>query len=287
MKKSILLSAIMITGLSALDFRIGKGSYDADVAIKSFMNHNTTHDTWVFTLSQPHTKLNEKGFFYYGDLEFLTSDTKRQSTEFANFAANYQFPLVGSVNDMTNSFIDMFPVDGDYQAIGFDVDFGLGYDVLRKGDSYLGIALNVGATLPTIDASDLSSKVDFAYDLVQSWELDITTYKIGPSLKGVYALTPEVSLYGSFSLGFQKGAVKSGLLKSSVDVNGDYNALDLGVKYQAKSAPYYLQLGHTSKHWNVDSVEVNLYNFFQADVFRPFSAELESSVTYLGVGYRF
>ncbi len=283
MKKSLWLSVLMLSSLSALEFRVGKGTYDADFAIKSFLNHNTTHDTWVFTLSQPHTKLNDSALFYYGDFEFLTSDTKRQSVEFAN----YRFAPVGKANDIANNFMGMFPVDGDYEAIGFDVDMGLGYDVWREGENYVGIALNVGATLPTIDATNLSSKIDFAYDLIEAWDLDLMTYKIGPSLKGAYAFTPEVSFYGSFSLGFQTGEVDSGLFKSSVDVNGDYNALDLGLKYQASSAPYYIKLGYTSKHWTIDSVDVNLHNFFEADVFKPFSMELESSVTYVGVGYRF
>jgi hypothetical protein len=292
MKKGLWLVTIMIGELVAFDFRIGQGRYDTDMAIKSFMQHNTTNDITVFYLSQAHTNVSQTPLFYYIDAEFYTSDTKRQHTEFAGFAPAYQFPLVGSVNDMTNDFIDMFPVDGEYEALGFDMNFGVGYDVLRKGESYLGVALNLGATLPTINAENLSTKVSLAYDLIEKWDLDVTTYKIGPMLKANVAMHPNLSLFSSFSFGFQKGAVESGLFKSSVDINGDFRTFDIGFKYMPKqlwSLPknLYFTLGHTYKRWSVESVDVNLYNFFEKDIFSPFTTEFTSSYTYIGVGYRF
>ena len=287
MMKSLFLTAIMLSALTAVEFRVGKGSYDTDISIKEFMNHDTANDITTFSLHEAHKAFLENPLFYYYDAEVYTSSSKSQETEFANFATNYEFPLVGSVNQLTNSFLGMFPVEGDYKALGFDMNFGLGYDVLRKGESYLGLALNLGATLPLINAENLTSKVSFAYDLIESWDLDITTYKIGPAIKGNLAINPEFSLYGSFSLGFQKGAVESKLFKSSLDVNGDYSALDIGVRYQEKASQYFFLLGHTTKRWSVDSAEVNLYNFFNVDVFAPFTTELKSNYTYLGVGYRF
>ena len=193
---------------------------------------------------------------------------------------------------MSNNIIDMFPVDGDYEALGFDMNFGLGYDVVRKGESYLGIALNLGVTMPTINAENLSTKASLTYDLIQKWDLDVTTYKIGPLLKGNFVLKPTLSLYGSFSLGFQKASIKSELFKSSLDINGDYSAFDIGLKYQpiklwTLPKNIYFTLGHTSKRWSVDSAKVNLYNFFNADVFSPFTTELKNNYTYIGVGYRF
>jgi len=285
MKKVILLSAIMISTAFGVDFRIGKGTYDADMSIKDFLNHDTTNDIMVFSVNEAHKNIKKSPLFYYYDAELYTSETKTQETEFANYAANYDFPLIGSVNNMTNSFIDMFPVDGDYKALGFDMNFGLGYDVLRRQQSYLGLALNLGATLPTINAENLRSKASFTYDLIESWDLDVNTYKIGPAIKGSFAFNPALSLYGSFSLGFQKASVKSALFKSSLDVNGDYSALDIGLLYQRDK--FYLRLGHVNKRWSVDSATVNLYNFFEADIFSPFTLELKSDYTYVGVGYFF
>lgn len=287
MKKSLFLVAIMISILPAVEFRVGKGSYETDISIKEFLNHDTTNDIMVFSLNEPHKEMAKNSLFYYYEAELYISSSKRQETEFANFAANYEFPLIGSVNDMTNSFLGMFPVEGDYKAAGFDMNFGLGYDVLRKGESYLGLALNIGATLPLINAENLTSKASFTYDLIDSWDLDVTTYKVGPAIKGNFAFTPELSLYGSFSLGFQKAAIESELFKSSLDINGDYSTLDIGMNYQKRGSHYFFVLGHTAKHWSVDSAEVNLYNFFNVDVFSPFMTELKSDYTYLGVGYHF
>jgi hypothetical protein len=292
MKKGLWLVTIMISQAVSMDFRIGKGTYDADMSVKSFMQHNTTNDITVFYLSQEHTNFSKSPLFYYVDAEVYTSETKRQRTEFAGFIPSYEFPLVGSINDMTNDFIDMFPVDGDYEALGFDMNFGVGYDVIREGKSYVGIALNLGASLPTINAENLSTKISLAYDLIEKWDLDVTTYKIGPMFKANVVLYSNLSLYSSLSIGFQKGAVESELFKSSVDVNGDFRHFDIGLKYhpsQQWSLPknLYVTFGHTYKHWSVDSVEVNLYNFFQKDVFSPFTTEFTSSYTYIGVGYHF
>ena len=277
----------MINSLSALDLRIGKGTYDTKMSIKSFLKHDTRNDIMVFTLEEFHKNIQESPLFYYGDMALHTSDTKTQNTEFANFAASFNFPLIGSVNDLTNDFINFFPVSGDYKAVGFDLNLGLGYDVLKKGKNYLGLAVNVGATLPTINAENLSSKVDFAYDLMEAWDLDVKTYKVGPAIRGNYEVYPDFSVYGAFSLGFQTASVDSALFKSSVDVDGDYRALDLGVKYAPKGKRYFVMVGHNSKKWNVDSTEVNLYNFFKKDIFRPFTMSFESAETYVGVGYRF
>ena len=287
MKYIVSILIIMTSYLSALDVRIGKGTYDTEMSIKSFLNHDVSNDILVFTLEEFHQNIQQTPMFYYGDMSLHTSDTKTQNTEFANFAASFNFPLVGSFNDLTNDFIDFFPVSGEYEAVGFDLNLGLGYDVLKKGESYLGIGLNVGVTLPTINAENLSSKVDFAYDLVESWELDVSTYKIGPAIRGNYMVHPDFAIYGAFSAGFQTASIDSGLFKSSVDVDGDYSALDLGVKYAPKDEKYFVLFGHNSKKWNVDSAEVNLYNFFKTDVFRPFTTSFKSSETYLGVGYRF
>jgi hypothetical protein len=287
MKKVLLIIMLFAGTLAAVELRISTGSYVADISIKNFLNHSTTHDTTVFHLCEPHVTIAKSPFFYYMDAEFHTSNTKRQKTEFANYVTEYDIPFLGSINDMTNSVIDMIPVDGDYQAVGFDVDIGVGYDIIKKGESYLGVALNTGVTLPNIDAENLTTNVSLVYDLIESWDLDISTYKLGPMLKGNLALSEQYLLYGSFSLGLQKASVESGLFKSSLDVNGNYSALDFGLRYRLSKRNFYISIGHSYKYWEVDEATVNLYNFFEADLFAPFTTELEHTHSYFTVGYVF
>ncbi len=287
MFRSMVLVSIMIVTTMAVDFRLGKGSYETNMQIKNFLNHETTNDTWMFVVDEAHKAFSQHPLFYYYELELLTSNKKNQQTEFANFAASHSFPLVGSLNDMTNSFIGMFPVDGSYQALGFDMNFGLGYDLWRKKESYFGVALNLGATLPTINAENLSTKVSLTYDLIQKWDLDVTTYKVGPMVKGAIALSPQWSLYGTFSYGFQTAVVESGLFKSSIDVDGSYQGVNIGTSYKVAKSPWSISCGYSYKKWEVDSAVVNLYHFFQADVLRPFTLSFKSSYGYVGIGYRF
>ncbi len=291
--KKIFLALIMLHSLLfSTEFRIGYGSYTSKFQIKDFLHHDVTHDTVAFSIKESHQALSSSPIFYFYDAEFLTSDTKKDRTYFAASMANTEFPIVGSINNNLNRAINFMPVDGEYQAIAFDLNFGAGYDLIKQKKNYLGVALNLGATLPMINADNLRSNASFAYDMMDSWDLDVSTYKIGPSITARYHLHSNLSIYLDGGLGFQKGSVKSELFKSSVDVNGAYRSFDIGVSYQLNNSSYlrnklYFTLGHSYKSWRVDSVNVNLFNFFQANIFRPFDMDLTSHQTYLGMGYRF
>ena len=291
MKKSLLLAsimtAIMISPLGAVELRVGAGSYESDMKIKNFMSHDVENSILTLTLKQRHQALQESALFYYGDASYMTSSSRHSKTRFSNPVADYRFSPRGSLNDITNRMVEMFPVDGDYETLGFDMNVGLGYDVWKKGESYIGVALNTGMTLPLISAKNIKSRIDFAYDLMQRWELDVTTYKIGPALLGNVALDGGFSLFGMWSMGFQKGEVQSDLFHSGVDVKGGYSVFDVSARYQAKASPFFFSAGFEKKDWSVDRVEVNLRNFFKFDAFSPFEMTLSSQVFYGSVGYRF
>ena len=298
MIKKGLLALVMVAGYAnALDFRYGKGSFDTDISIKYFMDYEIDYDIDVFALSEQHKSFSSYPLFFYYDAELYFSDTQQEDVDFANPMADIQMPFFGSANDMLDTFSGFFPVEGDYEALGFDFNFGVGYDLYRNGDSFLGIAVNSGASMPMMSAENLDDKASLAFDLVEAFDLDISTYKIGPALKANFVINEKLSFYGSYSYGFQTATIESNLFQSDVDVDGSYSLLDIGLRFRpwkektnygsiSFSPKLSFTLGHTNKSWEVDSVNVNLYGF-NTDVFRPFTADYKSSYTYLSVGYSF
>ncbi len=296
-KKVLLVLSILIGNINALDFRYGKGSFDTDVSIKYFMDHEIDYDISVFALSEHHKSFSSYPLFFYYDAELYMSDTQSEDVDFANPMADVQIPFFGSANDMLDTFTGFFPVQGDYEALGFDFNFGLGYDLYRSGESFFGIAINSGVSMPMMSAENLDDKGQFAFNMVDTFDLDISTYKIGPALKANFVLNEKLSLYGTYSYGFQTATIESNLFKSDIDVDGGYSMLDIGLRFRpwrektsygsiSFSPKLSFTLGHTNKSWDVDSVNVNLYGFSK-DILRPFTFDYKSSYTYLSVGYSF
>jgi hypothetical protein len=291
--KKILVSLALATSMFALEFRVGVGSYDTDFKIMNFADHKTTNDTTVFVISNPRADINENIFYYY-DLEYFISDNKKQETKFGNPVANHQFPIIGEPSDKANDFIDWMSVYGDYEGLGFDINFGLGYDILKGEKGYLAIAINSGATLPKISAKNIRQKAEFAYDMINKWDLDIGTYKLGLALKRRYDFSKLLSLYATIGYGFQKAYIESDMFKSDIDSSGTYRNFDIGLKLNTDEINFanlpknlFLTLGYSKKSWSVDSVDVNLFNYFKRDLMRPFDLDLDSSYTYFGVNYKF
>ncbi len=284
---------LMVISVWGAEFSIGRGSYESRFSVLDFMKHDVHYDTTVFRVKVEHSTIAPH-LFWYVDGEYFTSDTKHATTYFATPVADQEFPIFGSVNDRLSNLMQFLPVDGDYESLGGDLNFGLGYDLLSLNQGgYLGVALNLGATLPMIRAKNLDSRAKLAYRLIKKWDLDVGTYKIGPSIKTKVVISPAFSLRASAGFGFQKAYIESELFKSDVDTTGRYSDIDFGIDLSPHaysvsfSEKWKFSLGYRYQTWYVNSVDVNLFNFFHFDLFRPFKLDLKNKYTYFGVEYRF
>ncbi len=290
--KKILYILLLSLSLGAVELKIAKGSYDVDFSILDFMKHSSSYDTTVLKVEVPRVDIGGK-IFYYLDLDYHFSDTSKKISYFNTQFANYQAPLFGSLNENLNSAIKMNPFDGDCETLGFDFNFGLGYDLVKKGNSYLALAINSGATLPNVSAKNFKQRIEYAYKIIKKWDLDVGEYKIGPSLRAKYAFSESITLFSNIGFGFQKAFIESDLFRSDVDSKGRYTLFDISLSFKpdiidkSLSKKLSFEIGHSYKKWSVDSVEVNLFDFFHQDIMRPFSLDLKSSYTYLGIKYNF
>jgi hypothetical protein len=294
MKRLVLWMALFCIYLQGAEFGYGGGSYKVDMGIKGFMKHDLSYDMSVLKLSQPPTDIvSYPLYYYYVDAELFFTEDKRADTYFTNLIADENLPIIGSPNENLQRFSETFyPVEGDYEGVGFDLDFGIGYKILKKGENFLGVALNSGASLPNISAKNLKEKIKFAYKMIKKWDLDVGTYKIGSKVDARVAISEEFFLEGNYGFGFQKAYIECDMFKSDVDSKGSYSNFNIDLIYKPKGVTsvndnLYIKLGYTIKKWSVDSVDVNLFNFFEADMMRPFEIDLKERYIYVSVGYKF
>jgi len=294
---SLVLSVALIAG----EMRYGKGTFDMSMGVNKLFTMDMSLDIDVLTLSEHHANFSDYPVYYFYNADFYTSDFIDKMTQWASYPVTMNIPFFGaSMEDMIKEYT-MIPVPADYKIKGFDLDIGIGYDVLKdpnNKNNYFGVAISSGMSMPTMETQDMIGDARLTYNLLKDTKTKIKTYKIGAAIQANYEIAPKFSVYGFGSYGHQTGDIKNEYMLSSMDVDGTYSVIDFGIKYTPYSTTkdfgwitispkLYFTLGHTYKKWDVDDVKVNLFKFFNANMFGPFTTEFESQYTYVGVGYSF
>ena len=295
-------AALLVTSaLNGGEIRFGKGTFDMSMGVTKLFTMDMSLDIDVLNFSEHHANIGSYPVYYYYNADFYKSDFIDKMTQWASYPVRMQIPFFGaSIEDMIDKYT-MIPVPADYKIKGFDLDIGLGYDVLKdpnNKNNYIGIGINSGVSMPTMETRDMMGDARLTYNLLKDTKTKVKTYKAGVSLNANYEIAPKVSIYGFASYGYQTGDIKNEYLLSSMDVDGTYTVFDVGIRYTPFSASkdfgwitlspkLYLTLGHTYKKWDVDDVRVNLFKFFSANMFGPFTTDFKSQYTYIGVGYSF
>ncbi len=294
---SIALSSVLLSG----EIRFGKGTFDMNMGVDKLFTMNMSLDIDVLTFAEHHANIGSYPVYYYYNADLYTSDFVNKMTEWASYPVRMNIPFFGaSIEDMVKEYT-MIPVPADYKIRGFDMDIGVGYDVYKdpaNENNYIGIAVNTGASMPTMETEDMIGDARLTYNLLKDTKTKIKTYKLGAAINANYEIIDSVSLYAFASYGYQTGDIKNDYLLSSVDIDGTYKVVDFGIKYTplktkkdfgwiTLSPKLYVTLGYTYKKWDVDDMRVNLFKFFSANMFGPFKTDFESKYTYLGIGYSF
>ncbi|MCH9814670.1 MAG: porin family protein [Epsilonproteobacteria bacterium] len=153
----------------------------------------------------------------------------------------------------------------------------------------MGLGVVTGLSLPVMKMSNLQKSAEFLYDLLETTQTDIKTYKFGPTIQGAYKLTPKLSSYATFGFGYQTGEMKNEWFRSSIDIDGSFQALDLGVSYIpfTKHDRLKITLGYNYKSWEMDDIEVDMFNIFKVSTFGTLKNDFSTNYFYLGAAYRF
>ncbi len=285
MKKVVLWSHILLaTLLYGVEVRVGKTDFHWKMGIVNFFSADFTLDVATLSLANRHDNFGSSRFYYFYDFELYRSDYMDKMTTLASYPLTFQWPVVGSFNDLAARFI---PVPADYKVRGIDCDLGIGYDLYNDGANYVGVGVSSGFSMPYMKMRNLKKSIEITYALLQATKTEILTYKLGVALTGKYALTPSFSLYADATTAYQTGKVENDWLRSSVDVDGEFTMVDMGVLYQY-NRNWSLLLGYTHKEWDVNSVKVDmLEGMFKAKMSGLMDIGFDEDTLYVGVSYSF
>jgi hypothetical protein len=295
--KLTLTVALLTTSLSAVELRVSKGSFDWDMSIAKFMGVSFDLDTNILSINEQHNNFSDTNIYYFYNADIYRSSFMDKITTMMSYPVRYDFPILGSFDDAVAKYTPI-PVPSEYKIRGFDLNLGIGYDLVNNKDGFIGIGVNSGFSMPVMKMRNMESSAKLTYDVLDNTETKIMTYKLGPTIQGALYASKELMFYGSFSFGLQTGSIENDWIKSSMDVDGSYSYFDIGLKYTPWSTSQdfgwirldhkvYFTAGYSHKKWEMDEVKADMFNIFNVSSYGMFDSSFGMSQLYIGAGYDF
>jgi len=277
----------------AIEVSLGNGNSVVEAGISPFVSADIALDTRTLTLSQPHKPIGATDLFMSARLDWYSSDFLNRMTDFASQPAEADLPFIEqSVDDLIDQLTPV-PVPADYRIHGINLDFSLGYDVLKTSRGFVGIGINTGLSLPVMNSRNLQRDANVALDLLDTTQTEIRTWKIGPVIHTGYQINPSVLLHGMFTWNYQTGEIDNTALGSGIRINGQYTSADINARVQLQSL-----FGNRRwlKHWQaLAGYRFDLWGYTDTDVTvrgsrfsvaRPLSVDVTQTHWYLGLSYQ-
>lgn len=286
----IIIVSMFSLPVYAVGFQLGKGDFEMKGGFIG-LNKPISTDITSYSLIEQHQTFGSASCFYKYNFTLFNSDKLQQSQQTINSYPNglFSFPTGLTVPDI------------DYKVQGVDLNLVLGKDFLQKGENdYLGIGIMLGISFPLVESKKKSENNDSlsnnAMNLMQKSKTQIITSKIGPSLTARTSLNKFFSVYGSATYAFQTANIENNYLNSSLTANGTFQEYDIGIKFQPVSYDYdlgeftlsprlYATLGYRYSSWNLYDIKVDVTNTNTR--FKQVNFNMNSAITYLGIGYSF
>jgi len=301
MKKYVLaltMGSLFISNLNALDVRVGKGDFEWKVGMSSLFDTSVKLDIDVISINEQHLSFGQSDFYIFGNLDIYSSDTVDKATDIIDNVMLSDLPntpinnILGINNTSPNDVLGNFvPVPSSYEISGIDFNIGVGYDIVKSDEGYIGMGLMAGVSTPFLEMENPIDAMIFTYNFLKETSTDVMTYKAGLSLQAGYNFGENVSFYSTFIYAYQTGDIENSIVNSSMDVDGNYQAIDVGLKFNPSSdsswSNLYATVGYTSKSWDVDTIEATVVGIDTPNIASVFKNDLSTDYAYFGIGYRF
>lgn len=301
MKKYVLaltMGSLFVSNLNALDVRVGKGDFEWKVGMSSLFDTSINLDIDVVSFNEQHLNFGQSNFYIFGNLDIYSSDKIDQATDVIDNVMTQNLPntpidnILGINTDTANNILGNFvPIPSSYEISGIDFNIGIGYDVLKNENGYFGMGLMAGVSTPFLEMENTIDAMMFIYTFLKETSTELMTYKAGLSLQAGYDLGENISLYSTFIYAYQTGDIENTIINSSMDMDGNYQALDVGLKLRPSSdsswSNLYATLGYSSKTWDVDTMEATVVGIDTPNIASVFRNDLSTDYAYFGIGYRF
>ena len=281
-RKYILPLALLVSSANALDLRYGQGDFEWNVGISEYGEESVTLDDSIITISEQHANFTDSPWYYFGRVDIHSSDRLDRITDLADIA----------MDNLPFSPADIAPFPSSFEVSGVDFDIGIGYDIARDENGYLGIGVMTGISTPFMEMHNYIEAYDYLSTLLEETSTDVETYKFGISVQGEYNITPEFSVYGTGIYAGQSGTLTNDLIISEFDVTGTYSSFDMGVKFYPNGvveneSNFYVNAGYTYKHWKIDDMDVNIGGMLSVNLSSVVNTDMTSDYIYIGVGLSF
>jgi hypothetical protein len=292
-KISFLLCSTL--ALHAGEFEYGHGTINMTGGFIG-LDSTISADIATYSLVEHHKNILSSTWYYKYNLTWYDSDTMVQGQNTLNSSiatANTALATTGTSAPTIPSI--------DYRLQGLDVNLVLGKDIYHKNENtFFGIGLLVGVSLPWIDSSKSDSNDDDTsddlMDAMKDSKTEMLTYKIGPSISASASLNKHFMVYASAIYAYQTGTLKNDYADSDLNVDGIFQEYDVGLKIQPFSEDYktslitlsprlYGTLGYRYTEWTLDDVAIDVTGTGQTFTQTDFSSD--NSVVYFGIGYDF
>ncbi len=295
-RKIVLSLVTACTIAQAVELRVGSATFNWQMDM-GFAHTDFDMDANVYSISEQHNNFGDSKFYYFYNADLYQSDTVDRMTDLITTPLTYDFPIVGSFNDAVTHYTSI-PVPADYRIRGFDIDLGIGYDLFKNSKGVLGVGVNTGLSIPVMKMRNLRKSAQITYDLLRNTDTTVKTWKLGPILHANYRIAPRLLAYGSFTAGYQTGSIENDWIKSSLDVDGSYTALDLGMRFTpwqshkdlgwiSLDPKLFFTVGYSYKKWTMDKVKVDAFNIAEFSSGGFFKNSFDTNYWYVGVGYDF
>ena len=307
MKKGIILLFLCLLNLNATEFEYGNGNFNIDFGLLG-LNKNHTEKIQIFSILQRHKNIFSSNWFYSYRISWFKSKTIKTLVNYYNSNAN----SVNNINKLLSDYSNNSTTDSNNTSNnstasdvnssqiptlinlsnkirGLDINFVFGRDLLNSSlqDTYLGIGVLAGLTIPYIKSSSSDS------NYLKESKTKIITYKIGGIIKGGYLLNPILQVYGDMAYSYQTGRIKNDELGINSKSSGDNFIFDVGAKLQLKTTKQigfikltpalFLTFGYRYDYWKVNSIKINSQNLMSKNTNLNFTI----SQVYFGLGYDF
>lgn len=281
-RKYILPLALLASSANALDLRYGQGDFEWNVNVGDFAEQSVTLDDSIISISEHHANFTDSPWYYFGNIDIHSSDTLNKVTDVAD----------NIMDSLPFSPEEIGPFPSSFEVSGVDFDIGIGYDIARDGNGFLGIGFITGISTPFMEMHNYLEAYDYLTTLLEETSTDVETYKYGISVQGAYNLTEEFSIYGTGIYAGQTGTLQNDLISSEFDVTGTYSSLDIGVKFYPSGlvedeTNFYINAGYAYKHWEIDDMDVNLGGILSTNLASVVNTDMTSDYVYIGIGFSF
>ena len=279
MKKIFILSVVTVIALNAAEFEYGRGTFTLEGGFVGLNGKISTDVNTYSTLERHKNILSSKWYYRYN---------------FTWIDSNYATQAQNTVNTLTST-VNLPSID--YKLQGLDANAVLGRDIINKddGDTYLGLGLLVGISVPYIK-SDNSSSTSPTTTILKNSKTKFTTYKVGLNISASKQITHKLSMYLYGSYAYQNANLKNSSINLDTSSNGIFEEIDVGFRYTPlsfKKKIWFLELnpklyftaGYRYSYWQVKDVSINVSGVGAS--WGDSNLDMKNSIAYIGIGYSF